>query len=66
VGEAAMETLRNPVTNEPNDVRIVKAEGFIWIDGEIAQSERLKVVLPEMSFEHAGKHAVFSAIDWSN
>jgi hypothetical protein len=66
VGEATMETLRNPVTQEENEVRIVKPDGFIWLDGEIAQSRRLKVDLPEMSFEHSGTHGVFSRIDWSN
>jgi hypothetical protein len=66
VGEAAMETLRNPVTQEPNEVRIVKPNAFIWSAGEIAQSERLRVDLPEMSFQHSGKHGVFSRIDWAN
>jgi hypothetical protein len=65
VGEGRMEPLRNPVTGEENDVRIVKPDGFIWKDGRIGQGARLAVSLPEMSFEHAGRHAVVAPFDWS-
>jgi hypothetical protein len=63
--EGVMEPLRSPVSGEENDVRIVKAGGFIWKDGEIAQGERLKVALPEMGFELSGRHAVFSTFAWA-
>lgn len=65
VGEAVMEPLRNPVTGAENFVRIVKRDGFIWKDGEIAQGKRLKVDLPEMSFDVTGRHAVIAPFDWS-
>ena len=58
--------LTNPVTGEENDVRIVKGTGFIWRDGEIAQSERMKMDLPEMSWDLAGRHAVCSRFGYSN
>jgi hypothetical protein len=66
VGEGVMTPLRSPVSGEENNVRIVKETGFIWLDGEIAQSEKLKVELPELGFEHSGRHAVFAAFDYSN
>jgi hypothetical protein len=63
-----MTPLTNPVTGEENDVRIVKGTGFIWRDGEIAQSERFHVDLPEMemSWDLAERHSVFSTFDYSN
>lgn len=65
VGEAVMTPLRSPVDGAENDVRIVKPGGFIWKDGSIAQGERLRVALPEMKFDHTGRHGVFARFDWS-
>ena len=64
VGEAAMEPLRNPVTGAENVVRIVKPDAFIWKEGDIAQGKRMRVELPEMNFDLAGRHAVFAPFDW--
>ncbi len=66
VGESVLTPLTNPVSGEENKVRIVKDSGFIWRDGEIAQSERVRVELPEMSFDLSGRHAVFSRFGYSN
>lgn len=66
VGEAVMEPLRSPVSEEENDVRIVKPGGFIWKDGAIGQSERLRVELPEMSFDVSGRHTVFAEFEYAN
>jgi hypothetical protein len=66
VGESALAPLRNPVTGDENQVRIVKEHGFIWEDGEIGQGERMKVDLPEMQFDLIGRHAVFSRFDYAN
>jgi hypothetical protein len=66
VGEGVMTPLRNPVTGDENDVHIVKPDGFIWKDGQIAQSERVAVDLPEMQFDVSGRHAVFAQADWSS
>jgi hypothetical protein len=66
VGEGVMTPLTSPVSGDENEVRIVKTEGFIWTDGEIAQSERLRVELPEMSYDVSERHAVFSRFDWGS
>jgi hypothetical protein len=67
VGESVMTPLTSPVDPAAeNHVRIVKESGFIWRDGEIAQSERLHVDLPEMSYDVSGRHAVFSRFGYSN
>jgi len=52
-----MGPLRNPVTGDPNDVRIVKPGGFVWKDGAVAQGVHLSIDVPGISFEHAGRHA---------
>ena len=61
-----MTPLTNPVTGDENDVRIVKTTGFIWRDGEIAESERFQIDLPEMSWDLAQRHAVYSRFEYSN
>jgi hypothetical protein len=66
VTENQMTPLTNPVTGDQNDVRIVKKQGFIWRDGEIAQGEKFSVDLPEMSWDIDGRHAVFSTFDYAN
>lgn len=64
VGSGRMEPLRNPVTHEENDVRIVKPGGFIWKDGQIGQGAELAVALPDIAFDHVGRHAVVAPFDW--
>ena len=46
-------------------LRIVKPEGFIWKDGSIGTSERLRVELPEMSFDVSGRHTVYAEFDYA-
>jgi hypothetical protein len=66
VSENQMTPLTNPVTGDENEVRIVKPEGFIWLDGEIAQSEKFQIDLPEMSWDLSERHCVFSQFDYTN
>jgi hypothetical protein len=66
VGESILAPLTSPVGGEENNVRIVKDSGFIWRDGQIAQGERVRVELPEMRFDHAGRHAVVAPFGYSN
>ncbi len=66
VTESQMTPLTNPVSGDESDVRIVKTSGFIWRDGEIAQSEKFNVSLPEMNWELAERHTVFSTFDYTN
>ena len=54
VTDSHMTPLTNPVTGDENVVRIVKTSGFIWADGEIAESETFRVDLPEMSWDLFG------------
>jgi len=61
-----MTPLLNPVTGDENNVRIVKDGGFIWADGEIANSERLWVDAPGISYEVAGRHTVFAPFEYAN
>ena len=66
VTENRMMPLTNPVSGAETDVRIVKTTGFIWRDGEIAESERFQIDLPEMSWDLAQRHAVYSTFDYTN
>jgi hypothetical protein len=66
IAEAVMTPLRNPVSGEVNNVRIVKDGGFIWADGEIATNERMKVDSPEVTFDLSGRHSVFAPFSYGS
>jgi hypothetical protein len=66
VGEVVLTPLTNPVSGDENEVRIVKPGGFIWEDGQIAQSETFRVDIPEMTWDLSGRHTVFSTFDYSS
>jgi hypothetical protein len=66
VADAVLTPLRGPVGDEENDVRIVKPDGFIWREGAIGTSDRLRVELPEMSFDVSGRHTVFADFEYAN
>ncbi|MEP6908996.1 MAG: DUF1326 domain-containing protein [Actinomycetota bacterium] len=66
VTDNRMTPLTNPVSGDENEVRIVKKTGFIWRDGEIAQSEKFSVDLPEMNWDLKERHTVFSTFDYAN
>lgn len=66
VGEGIMAPLRNPVSGEENNVRIVNPDAFIWKDGEVTQGERLRVDLPDINMDHKGRHGIFARFEWSN
>ena len=66
VSENRMTPLTNPVTGAENEVRIVKTRGFIWLDGEIAESDTFQVELPEMAGTSPTGTAVFSSFDYAN
>ena len=50
-----MTPLTNPVTGDENEVRIVKTSGFIWRDGEIAQSDDVSRRPPRDGWDLAGR-----------
>jgi hypothetical protein len=66
VTENHMTPLTNPVSGDETDVRIVKTSGFIWRDGQIAQSQKFQIDLPEMSWDLAERHCVFSQFEYTN
>jgi hypothetical protein len=61
-----MTPLRDPVSGEEHEVRVVVPKGFIWREGDVAQGERMRVDLPGIRFDHAGRHAVVARFEWSN
>ena len=66
VTDSRMTPLTNPVTGDENEVRIVKTSGFIWRDGEIAESETFRVDLPEMSWDLSAGTPSSRPFDYTN
>lgn len=65
VGEAVMTPLRNPVSGEENDVRIVSS-GFIWKNGQIATNQHFRVDTGDFAFDFSQRHSVFAPFEYSN
>ncbi len=59
--------LLNPVTKAEKEVHIVYPKGgFFWNDGAIATTERMQVNCAGIRFEHPGRYAATSTINWTN
>lgn len=63
--DVKMETFKNPVTGAPHEVHTFLPDGFIWKDGRICTTSINKLNADGLSFDHAGKNAYYSEVDWS-
>lgn len=59
------EPIKNPVTGEPESVRVVHSTGFIFKDGE-ATSATMKASVGELNYTHAGRAGFISKIKYGN
>jgi hypothetical protein len=61
-----METFKNPVTGEPNEVHTVIPTGFLFKDGLVCNTKTNRADVEDVSFDHAGNNAYYSHVEWSN
>lgn len=61
-----METFKNPVTGEPNEVHTVIPDGFLFTDGLVCNTKANRANVEDVSFDHAGNNAYYSHVEWSN
>ncbi len=69
VGDAlniAMEPIRNPVTREPEYVRIEHSTGFIFKSAEAVSGKECRVNVPGLSFSWPDKAAFVTQVSYSN
>ena len=59
--------LRDPVTGEEKEVRIVyPGGGFEWPEGDICTTETMAVTYGDMQFAYPGKWAAYAVPEWTN
>jgi hypothetical protein len=69
IGEAlsiAMEPIKNPVTGEPEDVRIEHGTGFIFKAADAVSGKECRVNLPGLAFSWPDKAAFVTRVNYSN
>lgn len=69
IGQAmnvAVEPIKNPVTGEPESVRIEHATGFIFKHAECVSAARMDVQVGELQFSYPNKAAFVTQIKYGN
>ena len=61
-----MQTFKDPISGEPHEVHMVLPSGFIFKDGYICTTATNKVDADGVRYDHAGKNAYYSEVEWSS
>jgi hypothetical protein len=62
----ALEPIKNPVTNEPESVRVEHATGFIFKSAEAVSGKECRVNVPELSFAWPDKAGFITRVTYGN
>jgi len=62
--DVQIEGFKNPVTGEEQDTKIQLPKGFIWKVADAAKSKLMHILTPNFNFDHSGKNAFFSVIEY--
>ena len=66
VMQLQLDKVRNPVTDEPEELRLLKPTGFTSKWADLGRSTKLYVSSPDLSFDHSGQYAEYSEFDYSS
>ena len=61
-----LQTFKDPVSGDPHEVHMVLPQGFIFKDGYICTSATNQVDVDGVEYDHAGKNAYYSEVEWSS
>lgn len=64
--ELNMESFTSPVTGAKHEVHMVLPDGFIFQDGHIGTTSTHRINADGVTFDHPGKNAYYSQIEWSS
>lgn len=64
--EMQMESFKDPVSGEKHEAHMVLPTGFIFQDGHIGTTSVNRVDADGVAFDHAGKNAYYSEVEWSS
>lgn len=63
---AAMEPIKNPVTGEPEGVRVEHETGFVFKGAEVVSARDMRVSVGELNFSHPGKCGFVARVRYGN
>ena len=61
--DVQLENFKNPVTGEEQDTRIELPKGFIWKVAEAAKTKMMRIITPNLNFDHSGQNAFYSTVE---
>jgi hypothetical protein len=62
--EVQTESFANPVTGEEQDTKIQLPKGLVWKLAEAAKSKIMRITTPNLNYDHSGKNAFYSVLDF--
>lgn len=65
VMDVQLENFVNPVTGDVQQTKIQLPKGFIWKIADAAKTKVMKILTPNLNFDHSGKNAFYSVVEFS-
>ncbi len=62
--DVQLESFRNPVTGEEQETKIQLPKGFIFKMADAAKSKLMRILTPNMNFDHSGQNAFFAQVEY--
>ncbi|HYT02697.1 MAG TPA: DUF1326 domain-containing protein, partial [Candidatus Acidoferrum sp.] len=62
--DVKLENFINPVTGAEQDTKIQLPKGFIWKLADAAKTKIMQISTPSLNFDHSGKNAFYSVVDF--
>ena len=63
--DVQLENFVNPVTGDEQHTKIQLPKGFIWKIADAAKTKVMKVLTPNLNFDHSGKNAFYSVVEFT-
>ncbi len=62
--DVQVETFVNPVTGEEQDTKLQLPNGFIFKVADAAKTKIMRILTPNLNFDHSGKNAFYSVVEF--
>jgi hypothetical protein len=63
--DVQLENFVNPVTGDEQFTKIQLPKGFIWKIADAAKTRVMKILTPNLNFDHSGKNAFYSVVEFN-
>ena len=62
--DVQLESFINPVTGDEQYTKIQLPKGFIWKVADAAKTKMMRILTPNLNFDHSGKNAFYSVVEF--